>query len=289
MSEDQKVVDPKNPPKNSRYIDHIYAYCLRNYNSIDLTLGGSTIVHGVAYWGIGLSLLLFEFGLPSIARRYKTQPNIRVTGKEIIKLLKRCIGNQAILLLFYLGVRKLKPKMLVEELDKKVLRPAPSYIRIACDYVFNLCVFEVVFYLLHRTLHDLRWYKYVHKIHHEFKAPIGLASEYAHIVELILSNIIPGAVGPALTNAHPVSTWIWLAGSILQTCFHHSGMMLPFYPLNQWTVAHDWHHAAFTDQFGVVGLMDGALKTTGGDSYKKFSNEIWKRTSSAISRSYGAL
>ena len=275
------AVDPKHPPADARYIDHAYGYLLRHYNSIDLTLGGSLVLHTVTYWSVGIGLLLFELGFPSVARRYKTQPNTTVTGKQILKLLKRVIPNQILLVLLALGVRRFRPTLVDEKLDKQVIRAPPSYARIAGDYLFNLGVFEVVFYVLHRALHDLRWYKYVHKIHHEFKAPIGLAAEYAHIVELILSNIIPGAIGPALSNAHPLSTWVWMVGSLVQTCFHHSGLMLPFYPLNQWTIAHDWHHKAFTDQFGVVGAMDSALKTTGDVPYTAFSNEIWNRTAYA--------
>jgi len=262
---------------NSRYIDRLWGYLLQTYDSIDLTLGGALAIHTFTYWGAGLSLLMFEYGVPTIAGRYKTQPNQTVTARQLFKLLKRVIFNQILLAAGYFVIRKFRPKKLEDQLDKQCLRPPPSYQRICADYIFNLGVFEVVFYCLHRTLHDLRWYKYVHKIHHEFKAPIGLAAEYAHIIELVLSNIVPGAVGPAITNAHPISTYIWLFGSLVQTCFHHSGLMLPFYPLNSWTIAHDWHHAAFTDQFGVVGLMDTALKTTGDEAYVGFSNEIWTR------------
>ena len=269
---------PKQPLPNARYIDHFYAKLLNRFGSIDLIMGGSLVIHTVTYWSVGLGLLLFEFGLPSIALGYKTQPNRTVTWKEIVKLLKLVIPNQILLALAYLAVRTLRPKQLQDKFDEQCSRTPPSYLRIMGDYLFNLGVFEVVFYLLHRTLHDLRWYKYVHKIHHQFKAPVGLAAEYAHIVELFLSNIVPGAIGPALSNAHPVSTWIWLAGSLVQTLFHHSGLMLPFYPLNQWTISHDWHHAAFTDQFGVVGIMDNALQTTGDQPYLNFSNEIWQRT-----------
>ena len=280
---------PSNPHPDARYIDHWYAYFLRKYNSIDLTLGGALVIHTATYWGVGLSLLAFEKVLPSIALRYKTQPRKIVRWTEILKLLKRVVVNQLLLLVSFLAVSKLRPKFLIDDLDKKVNRTPPSYLRIAADYVFNLGVFEIVFYCFHRALHDLRWYKYIHKIHHEFKAPIALAAEYAHIVELILSNIVPGAIGPASTNAHPVSTWVWLFGSLVQTLFHHSGLMLPFYPLNQWTIDHDFHHASFQNQFGVVGMMDTALKTTGGEPYNQFSNDIWQRMTTVASVAGSAI
>ena len=58
-------------------------------------------------------------------------------------------------------------------------------------------------------------------------------------MELLLSNIVPGAVGPMLSGAHPISTWAWLVGSIVMTNIHHSGLYIPGYPFNGWTIAHE--------------------------------------------------
>ena len=38
-------------------------------------------------------------------------------------------------------------------------------------------------YFQHRTLHNKRIYKYIHKVHHHFQAPFGLTAEYLHPVE----------------------------------------------------------------------------------------------------------
>lgn len=260
-----------------RWADRLWGKIVERYDALDIVLGGTLAVHTAAYWGSGLALLFFEKYFPIIAARYKTQPGRTVSSGMLLKLVMRVLGNQSILLAGYLLIRFMRPKRLVERAEEMVHAPVPHISRIFKDYVFNLGVFEVVFYTLHRALHDQRWYRYVHKIHHEFKFPIALASEYAHIVELLLSNIVPGAVGPAITNAHPVSNWVWLTGSILMTNFHHSGMCLPFYPFNYMTRAHDWHHLAFTDQFGVVGTLDSVLKTTGGRDYSDFASEIVKR------------
>eukprot|EP00946_MAST-07B_sp_MAST-7B-sp1_P003142 g3142.t1 len=260
-----------------RWVTRWWRSLVARYDAVDITIGGALIVHTATYWGSGVMLLLLERVFPRLALKYKTQPGRTVSGRALVKLLQRVLANQATLLAGFLLIRKLRPKLVVQRAEKLVRQPVPSFSRVVKDYVFNLGVFEVVFYALHRALHDQRWYRHIHKIHHEFKYPIALASEYAHIVELLLSNIIPGAVGPAITNAHPLSTFVWLAGSILMTNFHHSGMCLPFYPLNYMTRAHDWHHLAFTDQFGVVGAMDAALKTTGGKDYHAFASEIVKR------------
>lgn len=41
-----------------------------------------------------------------------------------------------------------------------------------------------------------RFYKSVHKIHHKWTAPIGIAAEYAHPFEFLIGNIVPVFTGP---------------------------------------------------------------------------------------------
>ena len=275
MEAAQKSKEEMSEP--DRWVDRWWRGIVAKYDALDITLGGSLVVHTATYWGSGLLLLLLERAFPGFASRYKTQPGRTVGALALAKLLRRVLANQAMLLAGFLLIRKVRPKPLVDHAERLVRQPVPSLARVTKEYVFNLGVFEVVFYVLHRALHHQRWYRYIHKIHHEFKYPIALASEYAHFVELIMSNIIPGAVGPAISQAHPLSTFTWLFGSILMTNFHHSGMNLPFYPLNYMTRAHDWHHLMFTDQFGVVGAMDSVLRTTGGKDYNSFASEIVNR------------
>jgi len=50
---------------------------------------------------------------------------------------------------------------------------------------------DVGFYWTHRLLHSKALYKRFHKKHHTFRGSVGAAAEYAHPVEVILSNQIP--------------------------------------------------------------------------------------------------
>lgn len=55
-------------------------------------------------------------------------------------------------------------------------------------------------YVAHRIMHHRLLYKHVHKIHHEFSAPFGLAAEYAHPIEIFVLGL--GTVGSPLL-------WCW--------------------------------------------------------------------------------
>jgi methylsterol monooxygenase len=57
-------------------------------------------------------------------------------------------------------------------------------------------IFEDVYhYHMHRFMHWPPFYKKVHKIHHEFAAPLGIAAEYAHPIETMLLGV-GTVVGP---------------------------------------------------------------------------------------------
>ena len=63
-------------------------------------------------------------------------------------------------------------------------------------------------------------YNSVHKIHHEFKAPIGLVASYCHPFEMFLSNVLPLTGGMVLMQSHVFSGLTWAVFAVLgtQTC-----------------------------------------------------------------------
>lgn len=90
-----------------------------------------------------------------------------------------------------------------------------------------------------RLFHHPRIYKYVHKIHHEWTAPVGITSISCHPLEHYIVNLSPLAAGPLLMGSHLSVAWLWYTLAILNTTVTHSGYHLPFLPSPE---AHDFHH-----------------------------------------------
>ena len=112
---------------------------------------------------------------------------------------------------------------------------------------FFLCfiIVETWFYITHYALHMPVFYSRIHKIHHRFKAPVAVASMYAHPVEFILGNLLGVVFGPLLTQCHPITSYIWICNALIATGGSHSGYKMFFAEF------HDQHHEYFDCNYGV--------------------------------------
>lgn len=77
-------------------------------------------------------------------------------------------------------------------------------------------------YWAHRALHHGQLYKKIHKLHHEFSAPFGLAAEYAHPLEILILGT--GTIGGPLLwcliskgNLHIMTMYIWIMLRLFRT------------------------------------------------------------------------
>ncbi|KAL4252603.1 DHA14-like major facilitator [Pleurotus pulmonarius] len=111
----------------------------------------------------------------------------------------------------------------------------------------------------HQALHSGLLYKHIHKIHHKYSAPFGLA-EYAHPAEVAILGT--GTIaGPLLycyftQNLHILTVYIWMTLRLFQAIDAHSGYDFPWslqHILPFWSGAdhHDFHHMAFINNFST--------------------------------------
>ena len=154
---------------------------------------------------------------------------------------------------------------------------------------------EISFYYSHRLLVCIslcfnanlfqHWgplYQGIHKIHHEFRAPVAMAAIYAHPLEFIFSNLVSIEIGPVICGSHFLLNLIWFTISTIGTLSHHSGYQ------RFWQVGgldprfHDYHHYSFIWHFGTLGLLDrihGTINFKGFKEYRKIASDfnLWKQ------------
>lgn len=138
--------------------------------------------------------------------------------------------------------------------------PFPSLQKMAMQ-IAVFFVFEDFFhYWAHRLLHYGPFYKNIHKKHHEYSAPFGLAAEYAHPLEVMIlgTGTIGGPILWALITGdlHVLTVYVWIVLRLFQAIDAHSGYDFPWSLHNIipfWSGAehHDFHHMTFTNNFST--------------------------------------
>lgn len=141
--------------------------------------------------------------------------------------------------------------------DRKI-KQVPTFWILLRDLVVSYLIFDVSFYTLHRLLHSKYLYKRIHKIHHEWKSPIGVAGIYAHPTEHLITNMGSTVLGPLILSSNVCTLWIWVAITTITTITDHSGYHFPFLKSPEF---HDHHHVFFTECYGTAGLMDFIFRT----------------------------
>ena len=186
---------------------------------------------------------------------------------QLKRAAKVILSNQFIIIPIFLYLNIFIFDRLKFRLD---LESFPSIFEISWQMaVFILCD-DFTFYWSHRFLHWGPIYPYIHKIHHEFKITIGIASEHAHPVEFLFGNIIPTSIGSALlgSRVHAFTYGLWIMKKIYNTSEGHSGYQFPWSPstLMPFKVPshfHNFHHLKFRGNYGgYYGFWDWLCGTT---------------------------
>lgn len=132
----------------------------------------------------------------------------------------------------------------------------------------------------HRLLHHKLFYARFHKQHHTYAASVSYAAEYAHPVEIVLSNYAPTLAGLLVTAAHPLVILGWIAIRLLKTYEAHSGYCFRGSWFDRVGLSnpeaaawHDYHHTGNRGNFGAAyldwlfGTMDAFAALGGVDGY----------------------
>ena len=136
--------------------------------------------------------------------------------------------------------------------------PFPPIFKMAYQIALFFVMEDAGHYWLHRALHWGPLYKNIHKIHHQYSAPFGLAAEYASPIEVMLLGI-PTIGSPILWCAitgdlHILTIYVWITLRLFQAIDAHSGYDLPWslhkiFPFWGGADFHDVHHEKFIGNY----------------------------------------
>lgn len=214
-----------------------------------------TTVYSVffTYWFFGGMFVLLDITLwPRFLRKYKIQAgaNEPIDQKDLMKIIRVILINQIFISvpLSYIGYMIKQSRGI-----KTSLLDVPNFYTVVYQLAICILIDEIGFYYSHRLVHHKYLYKWLHKKHHEWTAPIAITALYAHPLEHIFSNVLPVALGPIIANSHLSVAWIWYTLAQLTTLSNHSGYHFPFFQISEF---HDFHHLKFVECYGKLGLLD---------------------------------
>ena len=136
--------------------------------------------------------------------------------------------------------------------------PFPSLMKMAIQISIMFVMEDTWHYWFHRCLHYGPLYKRIHKMHHTYSAPFGLAAEYASPIETMLLGL--GVVGSPILllsvtkDLHMLTMYVWIILRLFQAIDAHSGYDFPwslrhFLPVWAGADHHDEHHEQFIGNY----------------------------------------
>ncbi|XP_057822739.2 very-long-chain aldehyde decarbonylase GL1-10 [Cryptomeria japonica] len=151
-------------------------------------------------------------------QKYKIQPKIYMPKSEVL----HCYKSVMYVFFAVVGPLQLSSYPIVKFIGIRTSLPLPSLWEVIAQLTVYFLVEDWGNYWIHRWLHCKWGYDKIHRIHHEFTAPIGFAAPYAHWAEVLILGI-PSFVGPAIAPGHMITFWLWIALRQMEAIDTHSG------------------------------------------------------------------
>ncbi|WJZ82369.1 hypothetical protein VitviT2T_002135 [Vitis vinifera] len=191
---------------------------------------------------VPLPLTFMELSRSSGLDKFKIQPKVRLSSADIF----RCYKDVMSMFFFVVGPLQLVSYPSIKMIGIRTSLPLPSGWEILMQLAVYFMVEDFTNYWIHRFLHCKWGYEKIHRVHHEYTAPIGFAAPYAHWAEILILGI-PSFLGPAMAPGHIITFWLWIALRQIEAIDTHSGYDFPwsptkYIPFYGGADHHDYHH-----------------------------------------------
>ncbi|XP_073101894.1 very-long-chain aldehyde decarbonylase GL1-10-like isoform X1 [Elaeis guineensis] len=232
-----------------------------------------------------LPVALVELFRPKTIHKYKLQPKVHHPASTVLQ----CYKNVVHTFIFAVGPLQLFSYPIIEWVGIRTGLPLPTGWEVAAQLVVYFVVEDYFNYWIHRWLHGEWGYENIHRVHHEFTAPIGFAAPYAHWAEVLILGF-PAFLGPAIVPGHIVTFWLWMVLRHVEAIETHCGYdfsqtptkYIPFYGGAEY---HDYHHyvggKSHSNFASVFTYCDYIYGTDKGYRYQKEHlaklREKWKQ------------
>ncbi|XP_044476483.1 methylsterol monooxygenase 1-1-like [Mangifera indica] len=191
---------------------------------------------------VPLPTVLIELLGSSNFDKYKIQPKVRLSFSEMF----RCYKDVMRMFFLVVGPLQLVSYPAIKMVGIRIGLPLPSGWEIFVQLAVYFVVEDYTNYWIHRFLHAKWGYEKIHRVHHEYSAPISYAAPYAHWAEVLILGI-PSFLGPAIVPGHMITFWLWIALRQIEAIETHSGYDFPwtptkYIPFYGGAEYHDYHH-----------------------------------------------
>lgn len=173
----------------------VYRGLNARYTPFEINAYGTFIITTIVYWALGLIFMAFDMTfLHAYVKKYKVQPK-QISWAEYRDVCLIVLRNQVFVAL---PLAMLGPLLSTLDTSGETL---PGLWTTTWTYFFCLLCEEVGFFVVHRACHSKLLYVRVHKLHHQFTAPVALASTYCTIAEHVFVGAQVGISSPSPTSS----------------------------------------------------------------------------------------
>lgn len=243
-------------------VEAVWLYLLENLGDFNMILAFYMLMNTLYALG---GLLFWMIDQTRIFHKYKVQFERYPTKLDYISCLKNLVQNYILIITPLIFV--MYPCLALIDGFEMTL-PLPSFFTWTWQMFFCILMEDIGQYWFHRWLHTPYLYKKIHKLHHKYSAPFGLAAAYAHPLEVLILAI-PTFMGPVMLRCHYLVFFSFVLFRQLDAVGTHCGYDLPhlfdFLPYYGGTRMHDFHHKNFiwnySSRFDFMDRWFGTYKS----------------------------